>query len=41
MGYHRPVNMPKCTRLINQTIPRNEKYRKGIMVEMVSHDVRP
>lgn len=41
MGDRIPVNMPKYSRLINQAIRRHEKYRKGMMIEMVPHDVRP
>lgn len=36
-----PVNMPEYTRLINRAIRRHGKYRIGMMVEMVPHDVRP
>ena len=36
-----PVSRRQYTRLINQAIRRHDQYRKGMMVEMVPHDVRP
>lgn len=36
-----PVSGHEYCRLINQTIRRHRKYRYGMMVEMVPHDVRP
>jgi len=36
-----PVTRRQYTWFINQAIRRHEKYRKGMMVEMVPHDVRP
>ena len=36
-----PVSRRQYARLINLAIQRHEKYRKGMMVEMVPPEVRP